>query len=62
MLAFRKDLANLTASVALHYAPERIDRTLRCARAMASGVSDRLCSIRNLVDGSAIFRERGGSG
>ena len=51
--AFSKKLANLKASVALHYAHYnfvRVHRTLRCTPAMAAGVTDRLWSIEKLLD------------
>jgi IS1 family transposase len=54
-LAFSKKLANLKASVALHYAHYnfvRIHRTLRCTRAMAAGVTDRLWSVEELIEGA----------
>lgn len=57
-LAFSKKLANLKASVTPRYAHNnfvRIHRTLRCTHAMAAGVSDRLWSIRDLVDASAVL-------
>ena len=50
--AFSKKLANLKASVALHYAHYnfvRIHRTLRMTPAMAAGVSDRLWEIDDIV-------------
>ena len=50
--AFSKKLANLKASVALHYAHYnfvRIHRTLRCTPAMEAGVTDRLWSIEELL-------------
>ncbi len=50
--AFSKKLANLKASVALHYAHYnfvRIHRTLRCTPAMAAGVSNRLWSVEDLL-------------
>src|SRR6202049_4435432 len=50
--AFSKKLANLKASVALHYAHYnfvRIHRTLRCTPAMAAGVADRLWSVEELI-------------
>jgi hypothetical protein len=51
--AFSKKLANLKASVALHcahYNFVRIHRTLRCTRAMAAGVTDRLWSVEELIE------------
>src|SRR5258708_24369932 len=51
--AFSKKLANLKASVALHYAHYnfvRIHRTLRMTPAMAAGVSDRLWSVGELIE------------
>jgi hypothetical protein len=55
-LAFRKKLANLKASVALHYAHYnfvRVHRTLRCTPAMAAGVTDRLWSVEDLLESVA---------
>ena len=52
-LAFSKKLANLKASVALHYAHYnfvRIHRTLHCTPAMAAGVSDRLWSVEERLE------------
>ena len=52
-LAFSKKLANLKASVALHYAHYnfvRVHRTLRCTPAMAAGVTDRLWSVEELIE------------
>lgn len=54
-LAFSKKLANLRASVALHYSHYnfvRIHRTLRCTPAMAAGVADRLWSVDELIAGA----------
>ena len=54
--AFSKKLANLKASVALHYAHYnfvRIHRTLRMTPAMAAGVADRLWSVQELLDASS---------
>jgi hypothetical protein len=51
--AFSKKLANLKASVALHYAHYnfvRLHRTLRCTPAMAAGVSNRLWSVEELIE------------
>ena len=51
--AFNKKLANLKASVALHYAHYnfvRIHRTLRMTPAMAAGVTDRLWSVEELIE------------
>jgi len=51
-LAFSKKLANLKASVGLHYAHYnfvRVHRTLRCTPAMAAGVTDRLWSVEDLL-------------
>jgi len=51
--AFSKKLANLKASVALHYAHYnfvRVHRTLRVTPAMAAGVSDRLWSVEQLLE------------
>src|ERR1700730_7983400 len=53
--AFRKKLANLKASVALHYAHYnfvRVHRTLRCTPAMAAQVSDTLWTVEELVERS----------
>jgi hypothetical protein len=50
--AFSKKLANLKASVALHYAHYnfvRVHRTLRCTPAMAAGVSSELWSVERLI-------------
>jgi IS1 family transposase len=54
--AFSKKLANLKASVALHYAHYnfvRVHRTLRCTPAMAAGVSDRLWSVEELIEATS---------
>jgi len=54
-LAFRKKLANLKASVALHYAHYnfvRIHRTLRMTPAMAAGV--RLWSVEELMNAALL--------
>lgn len=51
--AFSKKLANLKASVALHYAHYnfvRVHRTLRMTPAMAAGVTDRLWSLAELLE------------
>jgi hypothetical protein len=51
--AFSKTLANLKASVDLHYAHYnfvRVHRTLRCTPAMAAGVTDRLWSVEELIN------------
>jgi IS1 family transposase len=51
-LAFSKKLANLRASVALHYAHYnvvRVHRTLRMTPAMAAGVSNQLWSVEELI-------------
>jgi hypothetical protein len=51
--AFSKKLANLKASVALHYAHYnfvRVHRTLRCTPAMAAGVTNRLWSVEELIE------------
>jgi IS1 family transposase len=51
--AFSKKLANLKASVALHYAHYnfvRVHRTLRCTPAMAAGITDHLWSVQELLD------------
>ena len=50
--AFSKKLANLKASVALHYADYnfvRIHRKLWMTPAMAAGVTDRLWSVEELI-------------
>jgi hypothetical protein len=50
--ARKRKLANLKASVALHYAHYnfvRIHRTFRMMPAMAAGVSDRLWSVEELI-------------
>ncbi|MGC2444189.1 hypothetical protein [Candidatus Binatus sp.] len=50
--AFSKKLANLKASVALHYAHynfARVPRTLRCTPAMAAHVSNHLWTVAELV-------------
>jgi len=52
-LAFSKKLANLKASVALHYAHYnfvRIHRTLRMTPAMVAGVTNRLWSVEDLIE------------
>jgi hypothetical protein len=51
--AFSKKLANLKASVALHYAHYnfvRLHRTLRMTPAMAAGVADHIWSVQELID------------
>ncbi|MGD0076123.1 MAG: IS1 family transposase, partial [Candidatus Binataceae bacterium] len=51
--AFSKKLANLKASVALHYAHYnfvRMHRTLRCTPAMAAGVTNRLWTMNELLE------------
>lgn len=51
-LAFSKKLANLKASVALHYAHYnfvRVHRTLRCTPCMAAGVTSELWSVERLI-------------
>jgi hypothetical protein len=51
--AFSKKLANLKASVALHYTHYnfvRVHRTLRCTPAMAAGVVDRLWTVQELIE------------
>lgn len=51
--AFSKKLANLKASVALHYAHynfARVHRTLRMTPAMAAHVSDHIWSVEELID------------
>jgi hypothetical protein len=50
--AFSKKLANLKASVAMHYAHYnfvRIHSTLRMMPAMAAGVANRLSSVEELL-------------
>ena len=52
-LAFSKKLANLKASVALHYAHYnfvRVHRTLRMTPAMAAGVADHLWTVQELIE------------
>jgi hypothetical protein len=54
-LVFSKKLANLKASVALHYPHYnfvRVHRTLRCTPAKAAGVTDRLWSVGELIEGA----------
>jgi IS1 family transposase len=51
--AFSKKLANLKASVALHYAHYnlvRVHRTLRMTPAMAAGVADHLWTVQELIE------------
>lgn len=51
--AFSKKLANLKASVALHYAHYnlvRIHRTLRMTPAMAAGLADHLWTVQELIE------------
>jgi IS1 family transposase len=51
--AFSKKLANLKASVALHYAHYnfvRMHRTIRCTPAMAAGAVDRLWTVQELIE------------
>jgi hypothetical protein len=51
--AFSKKLANLKASVALHYAHYnfvRVHRTLRMTPAMAARVTDHLWTVTELID------------
>ena len=51
--AFSKKLANLKASVALHYAHYnfvRVHRTLRMTPSMAANVSDRTWTVEELID------------
>jgi IS1 family transposase len=58
--AFSKELANLKASVALHYAHYnfvRVHRTLRCTPAMAAGVAHRLWTVQELIERSENERE-----
>jgi hypothetical protein len=48
----QRELADLKASVGLHYARYnfvRFHRTLRCTPAMAAGVTDRLWSVEELI-------------
>ena len=50
--AFSKELANLKAQVALHFAHYnfvRIHQTLRCTPAMAAGITGRLWGLEDLV-------------
>src|ERR1700687_3073845 len=50
--AFSKKLANLQASVALHYAHYnfvRIHRTLRMTPAMAAGIADHIWTVQELI-------------
>jgi hypothetical protein len=59
--AFSKKLENLKAAVALHFAHYnlvRIHKTLRCTPAMAAGVSDRLWSMRELIEDATTFQKR----
>jgi hypothetical protein len=59
--AFSKKLANLKASVALHYAHYnfvRVHRTLRCTPAMAAGVTDKLWSIQELIENGGADAEK----
>ena len=56
-LAFSKKLTNLKRSVALHYAHNdfvHCDSTPRSTPAMAGRLSDKLFSMRDLVDASVI--------
>jgi len=51
--AFSKKLANLKASVALHYAHYnfvRVHRTLRMTPAMAAGVADHIWTVQELIE------------
>jgi hypothetical protein len=51
--ALSKKLANLKASVALHYPHYnfvRVHRTLRCTPAVAAGVTDRPWSVEELLE------------
>jgi hypothetical protein len=51
--AFSKKLANLKASVALHYGHYnfvRVHRTLRMTPAMAAGVADHLWTVQELIE------------
>ena len=51
--AFGKKMENLQATVALHFAHYnfvRVHRTLRVTPGMEAGITDRLWSIRNLVE------------
>jgi hypothetical protein len=51
--AFSKKLENLQAAVALHFAHYnlvRVHKTLRVTPAMAANVTDRLWSLKELVD------------
>ncbi len=59
--AFSKKLANLKASVALHYAHYnfvRNHRTLRCTPAMEAWVTDRLWSVEELVERAVVGDSR----
>ena len=60
--AFSKKLANLKASVALHYAHYnfvRLHRTLRMTPAMAAGVADHIWSVQELNDCTQTGRDVG---
>ena len=51
--AFSKKLANLKASVALHYAHYnfvRVHRTLRMTPAMAAGIADHIWTVQELIE------------
>jgi hypothetical protein len=57
MNEFSKKLANLKASVALHDAHNnfvRIHRTPRITPAMAAGVTDRLWSVKELIESAIV--------
>jgi hypothetical protein len=59
--AFSKKLANLKASVALHYAHYnfvRVHRTLRMTPAMAANVADHIWTVDELIAASAEQAER----
>lgn len=58
--AFSKKLDNLKAAVALHFADYnfvRIHKTLRVTPAMAAGVTDRLWSMRELLEATVISQK-----
>jgi IS1 family transposase len=51
--AFSKKLANLKASVALHYTHYnfvRYHRTLKCTPAMAAGIADHIWTVQELIE------------
>ncbi len=54
--AFTKKLENFKAAVGLHfgyYNFVRVHKSLRCTPAMAGGVTNPVCTIRDLVDAAA---------